>query len=107
MTPSDATVVETDPMTVLASLPGSGPVPVVAAGRVVGFVSRRAGGRLVGEAMVPVGPLDVVDVNEPAARVRDRMVASGRPVAVVDRGRLVGVVTPAAESAPVTSEKKI
>lgn len=107
MTPPGDPVTETDSMSLVASRPGDGPVPVVTAGRVVGFVARSGSGLLVGEAMVPVGPRDIVEVGESAARVREQMAASGRPVAVVHRGRLVGVVAPRPEPAVAVPDEKI
>jgi Zn-dependent protease len=92
MRPAADPVAETDSV---AAIPAdAGPVPVVAAGRVVGFVDAGAGGLVVGEAMSPVGPLDVVDVAAPARVARERVGRTGRPVAVVHRGRLVGIVEP-------------
>lgn len=100
MHPLNDPVAETEPMSKVRGRPGTGPIPVVAAGRVIGFVMRGAAGLMVAEAMESVGPYDIVEVDTSADEVRKRIAVTGRPVAVAYREKLVGVVEPDAVSSP-------
>ena len=94
MLPAPSPVGEADAMAALADRLDDPVIPVVTSGRVVGFVDPSARGTLVAEAMVETVPGDVVATGDVAAHALDRVARTGRPVAVVHRGRLVGVVAP-------------
>ena len=67
------------------------PVPVVRGTKVVGLVLTPAAG-LAGESMVPVLPGDLVDAECDLAELTRRLGGGTRPLLVVERGRLVGIV---------------
>lgn len=69
-------------------------VPVAAGGRVVGLVAPGRRGR-AGDVMVLIEPDDVVDCGVPLGEAAARTRRTGRPLVVVEAGRMVGVVAPA------------
>jgi Zn-dependent protease len=70
---------------------GRFPVPVVRGTKVVGLVLSATPG-LAGEVMTPVTPGDLIAADCDLDEVTRRITADRRPLLVVERGRLVGVV---------------
>jgi len=89
MRPAGEAIGETDPVSGLD--PARFPVPVVRGTKVVGVVVSPAAG-LAGESMVPVTPGDLVDADCDLEELTRRIAGGSRPLLVVERGRLVGVV---------------
>lgn len=79
-------------------------MPVEAAGRVVGFLGPAEVARVdetgepaaqVGDAMMRIGPSDVVGTDRNLRSVLESRPDSGRPLVVVHGGRVVGIITSA------------
>jgi Zn-dependent protease len=102
MTPRSATVDPATPLSAMASAEASGhaALPVVRDERLIGFLpwrrlaERNGNGGTVADAMVPIGPEDIVAPEASAwmAFLKTGRNRAGR-VAVVDGGRLLGTVT--------------
>ncbi len=91
MRPVGDPVTEREPVRALET--NGEPVPVVIGTRVVGLVWPGSSG-LASEAMRPVGPADIVTANTHLSEIRTRLAFGPRVLLVVDKGKLVGVITP-------------
>ncbi|MBI5156559.1 MAG: site-2 protease family protein [Acidimicrobiia bacterium] len=89
MRPAGEALGETDPVSGLD--PAGFPVPVVRGTKVVGLVLAPGAG-LAGELMVPVTPGDLVDADCDLEELARRLADGSRPLLVVERGRLVGIL---------------